>query len=330
MKKGTLLAVLMAAFAITSCQQQKEVARSQLTPTILSDSILTMMPGDLLLADNHIVWSDPFGKEVFLHVHDMDGKEIGSMGKIGKGPKEFVTPSVRRFCLNNSFVVSSYGTSTKGYLSIDSVIAGKEPFVEISPTEKAVDMMKLEDDVYMKQTKNGEPTYFISKINGHEGTFGEYPVEGIQQHVGGNLSYDKERGLLAFSSFVFPYITLYKKQDDEFKLRAKILPSESTYTIAEGRVNVDRKQKGGGDITICKDYVVVLQRDYATDPTDERTVGRDISKCPRTVFLYNFDLELVRIIELGMPVMRIAAYPNTNRLYVIGANPEYVLASYEL
>ena len=67
---------------LTSCQQQKEVTRSQLTPTLLSDSILTTMPGDLLLADNHIVWSDPFGKEVFLHVHDMDGKEIGSMGKI--------------------------------------------------------------------------------------------------------------------------------------------------------------------------------------------------------------------------------------------------------
>ncbi|MFQ7087864.1 MAG: hypothetical protein ACLRTD_26045 [Bacteroides sp.] len=56
---------------------------------------------------------------------------------------------------------------------------------------------------------------------------------------------------------------------------------------------------------MTKDYIVTLERDREVDPLDERTVGRNASK-PRTVFVYDYDGKLLKIVNLGMPV-RIAA-----------------------
>lgn len=48
---------------------------------------------------------------------------------------------------------------------------------------------------------------------------------------------------------------------------------------------------------------------------DETTVGRDASKCPHTVFLYDYEGHLIKIVDLGMPIMRIAADRTSNVLY---------------
>lgn len=77
-------------------------------------------------------------------------------------------------------------------------------------------------------------------------------------------------------------------------------------------------------------YIITLERDRETDPMDETTVRRDISKCPRTVFLYDYTGRLLKIVDVGMPIMRIAANRNSNVLYMIGGNPDYVLAKCEL
>jgi len=81
---------------------------------------------------------------------------------------------------------------------------------------------------------------------------------------------------------------------------------------------------------MTKDYIVTLERDREVDPLDERTVGRNASKCPRTVFVYDYDGKLLKIVNLGMPVMRIAADGRSNAQYVIGVNPDFALAKYDL
>ena len=81
---------------------------------------------------------------------------------------------------------------------------------------------------------------------------------------------------------------------------------------------------------MSKDYIITLERDRDRDPIDESTVGRDVSKCPHTVFLYDYDGNLVKIVDLGIPVMRIAADCQDNVLYAIGADPDYILVKYEL
>lgn len=329
MMRNLLIAVVCSSL-LWGCQHEPPVQRVQLSPKVLTDSIYTLMPGDLMFTGKHLVWSDPFTSDYFLHVLDLEGRELGVMGKSGQGPGEFVSPLTNRFCVNNSFFAVDANGTTRGYLSIDSLLEGKNPLVPLTEEESMLRMAKMDENVYWERTEDGDEHYFQSCIDGKKSSFGVYPVPEVRQHVGGYQSYDAGRGLVAYTSFEFPYLALYEKREDSFHLLWDIKPPASTYEIRGGEIVADRKQMGGGDITITRDYIVVLHRDYETDQTDESTVGRDVSKCPHTVFLFDFGSHLVKIVDLGMPVMRIAALPDSNRLYAIGAYPDYVLAEYDL
>ncbi|CDE02681.1 hypothetical protein DXA58_10175 [Bacteroides uniformis] len=102
------------------------------------------------------------------------------------------------------------------------------------------------------------------------------------------------------------------------------------YEIRNNEVIFDRRVKGVRGLCMSKDFIITLQRDRRKDDTDESTVGRDASKCPHTVFLYDYDGNLVKIVDLGIPVMRIASEEQSNTLYAIGVNPDFVLVKYEL
>lgn len=50
-----------------------------------------------------------------------------------------------------------------------------------------------------------------------------------------------------------------------------------------------------------------------------------------TIFLaclYDYGSRLVKVIDLGMPVVRIASDRRSNTLYAIGLNPDYMLVKY--
>ena len=58
---------ILAMFA--SCTVTDVPGKVNLQPQVMNDSLLTTMPGDLLLIDDYLVWSDPFSDNKFLHVH---------------------------------------------------------------------------------------------------------------------------------------------------------------------------------------------------------------------------------------------------------------------
>ena len=324
--------IIIAFFLISSCAfKKKDVQRINLQSQVLNDEIFTMMPGDLLLVDNYLVWSDPFARDYFLHVHSsLTGEELGVMGKIGEGPKEFVTPIINRYCVNHQIFAVDANGKTIGYLSIDSLINGKEPFSEVTDKENEMKMEKMDHNLYIKSTDNGSDAYFRTIIDGQESFWGVYPIPEMKEHIGSYKSYDPVEGLFVFSSFNFPYLALYKREKSTFTLQWEHKSGEENYIITNGKIVFDRKIKGVRDVCMSKDYIITLERDREKDPMDETTVRRNISKCPHTVFLYDYAGHLLRIVDVGMPIMRITANRNTNVLYMIGGNPDYVLAKCEL
>ena len=294
-----ILYIISVLTVFTSCTTTDVPDKVSLQPQVMNDSLLTTMPGDLLLIDDYLVWSDPFSDNKFLHVHrSSDGKYIGSMGQKGEGPQEFVSPLINRFSINRCIAAHDANGKTRGYLSIDSLIVGKEPFMSLSDFDRNIRMAKLDEQV--------------------------------KHHMGTYKTYDKDRGLLAFGPFNFSYLALYKKEGDNFKLLWERMPEKENYSVVDGAIRFDRSVMGVRDICMTKDYIVTLERDREVDPLDERTVGRNASKCPRTVFVYDYDGKLLKIVNLGMPVMRIAADGRSNALYVIGVNPDFALAKYDL
>ena len=75
-------------------------------------------------------------------------------------------------------------------------------------------MAKLDEQLYLTETENGENDYFKVSSNGKKSTFGVYPIREVKHHMGTYKTYDKDRGLLAFGPFNFSYLALYKKEGD--------------------------------------------------------------------------------------------------------------------
>ena len=268
----------------------------------------------------YLVWTDPFTTDCFVHVHRVsDGKKVGVMGKQGQGPDEFITPMVSPLCYNRSVRAVDANGKTRGYLSIDSLLAGK------------AELYKVDDETFVGYTENDEPFYLKADVNGSGvKSFGDYPIEDVKHHIGGNLAYNHERDALVFAAINMPYLALYRKSERGFTKEWSTESNDSYYDIVNGGIRFDRKRKGIPQVCLSKDYIIGLQRDYTVDDMDERKVGRDVSKCPHTVFLYDYEGNLQKIVNLGIPVMRIAADHRSNVLYAIGADPEYVLVKFEL
>ena len=332
MHKDVMIKTSIILLFLSSCiSKDIEVERVALQPEILNNELITMMPGDLLVVDKYLVWSAPFSHDYFLHVHSTStGVELGVMGKVGEGPEEFITPMINRYCVDNKIFAMDANGKTVGYLSIDSLINNQEPFCEISTKERDLKMNKMDHDLYIKTTDSGSDTYFRTIINGQESFWGVYPISEMKKHVGTYEAYDPQEGLFVVSSFNFPYIALYKREDSTFTLQWERKSKKENYIIADDKIIFDRKINGARDVCMSKDYIITLERDRENDPMDESTVRRNISKCPHTVFLYDYTGRLLKIVDLGMPVMRIAADRNSNVLYIIGGNPDYVLAKYEI
>ena len=144
------------------------------------------------------------------------------------------------------------------------------------------------------------------------------------------MVYNHSRDALVYASSEMPYLALYKKTERGFTQEWAVGADESYYDLVNGNVRFDWKRRGIREVCLSKDYIIGLQRDYSVDDTDERKVGRDVNKCPRTVFLYDYEGNLRKIVDLGIPVMRIASDHRSNVLYAIGADPEYILVKFEL
>ncbi|WP_071150406.1 hypothetical protein [Bacteroides ndongoniae] len=316
------------------CQsvKKREVVREKATAQILHNDIMTRMPGTMIIVGNYVVWEDPFARDYFVNVHDaVTGKLVGKMGKVGEGPNEFVTGSLSSHCVGNRLFVSDLNGKSKGYLSIDSLVAGMEPFSPLSSLEKEnrPSMIELQHDVFVQQTADGDENYFNARIYGREKKFGVYPVKDVREHLGMTLVYDSISGMLACSSFHIPYLALYQKENDNFKLCWE-KEADTGYEVSRGRIVPDARIGGIFGLSICKDYIVSLHRDWENEPLDAPIRGRDERLLPHLVYLYDYDSSLVKVVDLGMPVVRIASDTRTNTLYALVLNPDYMLVKYEL
>ena len=61
--------IISVLTVFTSCTSTDVPDKMSLQPQVMNDSLLTTMPGDLLLIDDYLVWSDPFSDNKFLQVH---------------------------------------------------------------------------------------------------------------------------------------------------------------------------------------------------------------------------------------------------------------------
>jgi len=328
----------LAFLFLLSCKvdSQKKIERVSLNIEIISDSIYTRMPGRLFKISKHIVWQDPFESNGFIHVIDVETKkEVGVMGNVGQGPKEFNTPSINKGS-KNTLLIFDLNTKRQAIFSLDSLILHKDYYIPLynASNKKVTRKIQLNDKSIISLTPEKTQPFKIEK-NELIIEFGSSPInEQIENGYNifqGSIAYNENKKILVYSVIYFPYIAIYKRIDEfNFKLQNEH-KEEVQYDISNNKLILSKNNRSGiSEMTLTKDYIVTIQRDYERKKTEESTIGMDFEKLPQTIFLYNYKGELQKIADVGIPILRIAGDIESNDLYAFGVDPEFVLVKCEL
>lgn len=316
---------------IISCvnTRNNDVKRTISELKVVNDEILTNFPGGIYLLNEHIAWFEPFTSGHFLHLLDKNsGTEVSSFGNIGQGPNEYISPMVNDIIWNNCLYVSDANGNTNGYFSIDKFAEIGDAFIERTIEDSLIRSKgyntRLEDKLYIGFNNNNEDKAYTLYSNGVEKKFGEYILPDKKQNFGSYIAYNPDKKLLVTGAMDVNYFSCYKKDDDNFKL---IWENRKEYIYSEdnNRIIFDNSRKGIYGMAITKDFIVTLQRDYENDPTDESQVGRDFEKLPQTLFVYDYDGNLLKIINYNVPIGRIAGDIKTNMVYALYVDPDFKL-----
>ena len=325
----------------TSEKKITRVERISKEAEIITDSIHASLPGSLIVFNDYVVWVDAFASDKFLHVVDIQTrKEVGRMGDVGQGSKEFVHPIISKSC-DNCVLVSDFGTKHQAYFSIERFLAGEDYYIPVPNSVK----INPKDNFRLIEFERGQ---FITlqphseKLLEHWNrpyfySFGKFPIpESLRKddrlnYFQGSIAFNPDLKKLIYTSYRFPYMAIYTKSGKSFKLQTEVKGKFDYSVSSGGELKLSRAFKSGPkELTLTLDYIVTVDRDPSIDQTDDREVGRDSMKLPYTIFIYDYEGNLLKIANLGFPILRIAADTKNNTLYAIVVMDDYVLVKYEL
>ena len=298
------------------------------------------MPGEFFLLENHIVWADPFSSENFIHYIDKHTKkEIAAIGNKGQGPNEFSTPSISKTYDNNIFVYD-INTSKQAILITDSVVRKKQEhfvFLEGNKLNTISRKSNIDKNTFVVLDPASEESMFRLLYDDDFFSFGrsflENTIRDPYNLYQGLIGYNNDNNKFVYANFRVSYISIYNYNDKEkiFSLQNEIIEDFEYNAISIKDLTESREKKGCMDMTLSKDFIILLKRDYKSDATNEMDVDlNSFDKLPKTVFLYDYEGYLKHIVNLEMPTLRIAADINDNMLYIITTDPEYVIMEYNL
>ena len=227
---------------ITCKSGSTEIERLTLSPSsTIQDSLFTQLPGSLILCNNYLVWEDPFNPNYFLHVVDINAKkEIGTMGLIGRGPKEFITP-LSISSIGNKIFTYDLNQNKQAYYSIDSMLANKDPFILLPPLpiEDCLDIVQIAEGEFISTHPQNEQLFQWIQQDSTVSFFGKSPIkEKLKDYYNsrqGTLFYNPYNQILIYSASLFPYIALYEKEGNNFQLKWEKVSSFHVFTVKDMR-----------------------------------------------------------------------------------------------
>lgn len=323
----------MVLLVACSAGKTRETERLDRSSAVIYDSIESRMPGQLLVSLPYIVWTDPLSKENQVHVIDAEkNREVAAFLTIGNGPGEFNAPSFH-VAANHELIAYDMNLNKVARFSLENAAQEKNPLIASSA-------METKGLTRMIETGNGSYVYFrpdgqLPFQTDKGAYFGKYPfderVENNYDISQGNIAYNPQIGYFIYSAMSVPYMAAYQKKGNDFTLLWE-KKGEMDYFLSENKIVLDGKKSGAAELALTKDYIVTLQRDYENSPVAGVSKGgRDFTQLPQTLFLYDYTTgDLLKILHLHLPILRIAADIRSNTVYAIAVNPDFVMVKCEL
>ena len=149
----------------------------------------------------------------------------------------------------------------------------------------------------------------------------------------GQVAYNPQRRMLVYSNLFFPYLSVYKCSGNQDWSLVKELKEDWDYTISEGKLHfASVGKKCAMELALTDDYIVLLQRDTEVEESisKQEMRGRNVASLPRSLFVYDYDLDLKKIVNMPFPMLRLCGDVETNTVYAMSVNPEFELIKIEL
>lgn len=323
--------LLVFTFFLMSCgsRQQNVIRISNPLYSVVTDSIYARLPGDILYQNSVVYWWDPFSAEDFLHVVNVEtGEEEIRFGNIGQGPTDFTLPMFSLSPTNGLYV-----NDTNKDLEIlyqwdgqhDSLMMFSDKYKN---DPNAVRVSCIDDTTKILLCPENERMFNVIRKNGEEIHFGNRPINDNGYDVfQGCLGYNPKQKKLVYSNISFPYIAVYEHDswNDWILLAEQEADREFRVVENELKFNSDASY-GSTEMALTKDCIVLLKFDFETEEYIRRDeIGSATDKMPRSLFVYDYELNLKRIINFPFPVIRLCGDLTANTVYAIIANSDYEL-----
>ncbi|MGL5731565.1 MAG: hypothetical protein ACRCX5_10635, partial [Bacteroidales bacterium] len=243
----------------------------------------------------------------------------------GQGPLEFTTPKVSRTGDGNLFIYD-LNSARQGIVSmIDKSFALQ--MLKSSKSKMVTSSLMVTPDKRVI-LQPGEDIPLAVEMDSNVFRFGNRPIE-LSSKITNGLScfqgvlfYHPDRNLLVYVMNSFPAFFFYKlTKDGTFELHKEVI-EDFDYEIVDDKL-VFLTSKGQVDVTATKDYIIKIERDKEYDKTT--ATGGDFTKLPQTLFLYSYEGELQKIVNMKTPLLRVAGDFSDNMIYAINADPEFKL-----
>lgn len=333
----------MGVVALTACNQaaMKEVERISQPLEVISTELMSSVPGRLLVYDKELVWIDGVGNRGIHIIDRASGKEKKMLALRGNGPEEVVTPEIA-WAPDRQLLVFDRNGSRQLFVSLDSLESNKQGLKEVVNLEKRFGglnhLLLANGHTVFEQTEAEKPFLLLSGAS--DSQFGFFPLEELEfenrfEVYQGATAYNPYNGKLIHSIGQLSYMALYKWNEDRFVLAKDTTLSKVDYTCSGKQIVISHTPRYAPTaIAITKDYIVTIERDRGATSSPNSIVGskeaRPFGKAPHHVFVYDNLLRLVKIVDVGVPVFRIASDGISNRIFLIGVNPEFCIGTIEL
>ncbi|WP_280751707.1 MULTISPECIES: 6-bladed beta-propeller [unclassified Parabacteroides] len=320
-----IILTLLCVVLLNSCH--KAIDRMDVEATVLTEGLYMTMVGNFLCSDQHLILTPRnLSEEGFLHIFDQNGELIETIGNIGNGPNEFITPMSILY-KENAIFTWDLNKKMQAIYSIDNNTGSFHQELISVPFLEGKTLTAIQSDINGNFITYDPCATDILTVYNAEGEIlassGKLPFPtGVANAISayqGRIYYNRFNNLLLLCLSSLPYVALYEIKGSSITFLQEKMLRKKEYSVSDNMIHFDEYGKDCMvECCLTKDYIVSVKN----DPDYKGSVHSRTSPKRNTVALYDFELNLVKIVNIHMSRYNLTSKGDDNSFYAIVQNPE--------
>ncbi len=308
------------------CNHNDSVERVSSQFVTVFDSIFSTNIQNMIYTGKYLVWNS-IRETPILHIIDPNiGKEIVSLGSIGNGPHEFISPMLKKYNRDTIYVCDP-NTLKQRLIPIhsnfnDSMFVSMPDLTINSIVENK---LFIDNKSFITYSLDIDKSPFKYVSDRESFSFGKHPLNleyKITPSLVSYLTYNYDKEVLVCFFTYFPYMAIYQKKDNSFELVNEI-SQQVDYSVENDYVTFHSDCLGAVDVALTKDYIVSVEYDYNNGDDVVLNGNPDDFKYPHCLFVRDYKGTLLKIVDFDFQIKSISGDCENNDIYCLVQNPEY-------